>query len=100
MITFIAGMLTGFLVFAIVVVLIDHFLYADQDVNPIDIVGGVLTWLRDGFVKLVNRGVRRPGYIADAELFQPTARTRVTDEGDEDMAYIDSVVEFCKEGER
>ena len=98
MVTFIAGVLTGFAIFAIIVVLVDQFLYPDKDVNPIDIVRYCLLWIRDRVVKLVNSGSRRAGYVADAELFQPTAM--VTDEGDDDMAYIDRVIDFCKEGER
>lgn len=109
MINFIAGMLTGFLVLSVVIMIVDQVLCKDFDTSPIDILGGVWFGIWYGVSRLfknIGKNARRSGYISDATELYPDdfieddfKEEEFIDEdvGDEVMVYIDSMVDFCKE---
>lgn len=115
MTNFVFGMFVGIIVFGMVIILVDQLRGRGfkLNTNPIDIIVGFGVWVKDKMTasatKMAERKVARDyaeqdeyyakHYKYNSERLDAMDQAAVeqdTDEGDEDMAYIDSMVDFCE----
>ena len=115
MTNFIIGMFVGMATFGVIIILVDQLRGRGFKINtnPIDIIVGCFVWIKEKMVasatKFAERRVRdkfaeeeeyyAKHYKWNSERLDAMDQAVVeqdTDEGDEDMAYIDSMVDFCE----
>lgn len=110
MTNFIAGILTGFIIFGIIIIIVDQLRTRGYSTNPIDIFGGVILAIWDGLSNLAKRtaewSVKRKNPYAKDEYIDEArieAEDEVLDIYDEDamydeaeMEFIDNMVDFCE----
>jgi hypothetical protein len=110
---FIIGMFVGMITVGVVIIIVDQLRGRGFNLNFFDILAGIYIWIREKMVasatKFAERRVARDyaeqdeyyakHYKYNSERLDAMDKAVVesdTDEGDEDMAYIDSMVDFCE----
>ena len=110
MTNFIAGILTGFIIFGVIIIIVDQLRTRGFSTNPIDILGGVLLYIVEAMKRSAKRvaewSVKRKYPYAKDEYIDEArieAEDEVLDIYDEDamydeaeMEFIDNMVDFCE----
>ena len=110
MTNFVTGMLVGMATVGVIIIAVDQLRGRGFNLNPIDILGGVLVWLWDRFYDLANyifkacpdRGTPEyealwsdAHYVPDGDyLFE--CEEQLAREVDPDMEFINSMVNYCE----
>lgn len=108
MTNFIIGMLAGMATVGIIIIIVDQLRTRGYSTNPIEILGGVLLWFWDTMNHLAKRGAEwsvKRKYPYEKDEFIDEKRIEAEDAvyeivedllDDEEMEFIDNMVDYCE----